>query len=126
MCQADNGVTHLIANKHRLSENVTPIHYAFTLRPDLKAFTFAGGEVIDIRVHKPTKVIALNAVELDITSASVTNAEGCRLVAAISYDTEHEQALFSFDGVVGKGKWQLHITFNGEINDKLHGFYRSY
>jgi puromycin-sensitive aminopeptidase len=126
MCKADNGITHEIVNKHRLSDVVKPRHYAVTIRPDLTNFTFAGAQVVDIRVKKPVKEIRVNAVDLNITHACVVNDTGSMLEAKVSYDAEHEQAVFTFDGVVGKGLWQLHDTFTGEINNKLHGFYRSF
>jgi puromycin-sensitive aminopeptidase len=125
MCNLHNRATHEIVNKHRLSANVKPIHYSITIRPDLKSFTFAGGEVIDIQVKKATSVITLNAVDLDITNVTVSNEKGSCLVANVVYDVEHEQVHFKFDGVVGKGRWKLSLNFAGEINNKLHGFYRS-
>jgi puromycin-sensitive aminopeptidase len=125
MCMSHDDNVQVTADRYRLPATVVPEHYALTLRPDLKSFTFAGGEVIDIRVKEAVSEIVLNAAELTISDAYVTDAAGCRLNGTVSLDEETERAIIRFDGVVGKGSWKLHLSFAGVINNKLHGFYRS-
>ena len=141
MCQLHNGTGIVIApHSHRLPKTVVPSRYDLTLSPDLAAATFTGREVIDIDVSAPVSEIVLNASELLLTEAYVTDANGTRLTGAITNGAgqlldgsvsiadlkdDLELAIIKFNGTLGKGKWQLHIAFNGILNDKLHGFYRS-
>jgi puromycin-sensitive aminopeptidase len=129
MCMAHNhnnlaGAT-VVRGAKRLPETVVPEHYQLALSPDLKNFTFTGDEVIDIRVKAPVDSIALNAVDLDITDAYVVDATGSRLNGTVTLDKDNEQAIIAFAGTVGKGKWQLHLSFAGKLTTRLSGFYRS-
>ena len=55
----------------RLSQNVMPVHYAITLKPDLESHTFSGHETITISLLAPTKKIALHSKDLLIKNVSV-------------------------------------------------------
>ena len=125
MCRADNRTTLEIPSKVRLPGTVVPKHYSLTLRPDLTAFTFTGDEVVDISVKQPVNEIVLNASELTISRAVVTDANGSRLNGKVTLDEANERAIIAFDGTIGVGDWSLAIGFAGILNNKLHGFYRS-
>jgi puromycin-sensitive aminopeptidase len=124
MCMADKD-TALEVSSIRLPETVVPEHYAITLRPDITNASFSGDEVIDVKVKAPVSEILINAAELTLSQVFVTDSFGTTLRGQVSMDEPNERAVIKFDGVVGKGKWKLHISFNGVLNDKLHGFYRS-
>jgi puromycin-sensitive aminopeptidase len=125
-CMDNNGsVLAVAAGSARLPETIVPEHYQLTLSPDLKAFTFDGEEVIDIRVKAPVEHIVLNAVDLDITDAYIVDSCGTRMNATVKLDAANEHAVFDFHGTVGKGKWKLHLRFAGKLTTKLSGFYRS-
>jgi puromycin-sensitive aminopeptidase len=122
----ENGMTFAVPNQHRLQKIVVPRHYAVTIRPDFETRTFTGGEVIDIKVKHQTPDIRINSKDLLITAAHLTDDHGTRLNGTVSYDEEHEVAIIAFEGgSVGKGKWQLHLSFNGQVTDRLHGLYSS-
>ena len=53
------------AGAQRLPGGVRPTHYALTITPDLQAATFAGAETIDVVLSTPTRVITLNAAEIE-------------------------------------------------------------
>lgn len=125
MCMLENNMVLTVRSKHRLPKDVAPRHYAITLRPDFETRSFTGGEVIDIKVKRQLQEISLNAKDLTITSAYLTDELGTRINAAIRIDEEHELAVLDFGGSVGNGKWQLHVSFSGQITDKLHGLYSS-
>ncbi|MCL1597595.1 MAG: hypothetical protein M3094_00300, partial [Actinomycetia bacterium] len=57
---------------YRLPRTVIPSHYEITIEPDLDAATFSGSVVIDVDVEESVTEIVLNAIELDIESASIT------------------------------------------------------
>ena len=113
------------ADAFRLPRQVLPLRYDLRLEPDLKAATFAGRETITVAVSRPTKTIILNAVELQITSASIDNGKGLSHRAVIRLDEPAERCRLTFPSVIPTGKWLLSLSFRGRLNDKLRGFYRS-
>ena len=108
----------------RLPETVLPTHYALTLTPDLNAATFTGSETIDVTVSEPVKSITLNAAEITIQAVQVT-VGGSRQTAAVSMDTEKQQATLTFANALPAGKAALTINYNGILNGELRGFYLS-
>jgi aminopeptidase N/puromycin-sensitive aminopeptidase len=103
----------------RLPTNARPDHYTLALTPNIAAATFSGTETIDLTLAAPSKTITLNALELQIQSASVDGKEG-----TVSYDPAKEQATIAFNAPLA-GKVALKMAFTGILNDKLRGFYLS-
>eukprot|EP00058_Branchiostoma_floridae_P012436 XP_002597924.1 hypothetical protein BRAFLDRAFT_79834 [Branchiostoma floridae] len=85
----------------RLPQDVNPTNYALRLQPDLDKFTFTGKEVISVQVQKATDKVVLNSVDITIATAT--------------FRAENET----------KGAGELTLEFEGELNDKMKGFYRS-
>jgi puromycin-sensitive aminopeptidase len=111
---------------YRLATTVVPHRYRLELTPDLDAATFAGDAVIDVTVIEAVGSITLNAAELDIISAELTEASGRTLASTgVDVDEEEERATITFPETLSPGPATLHLTFTGILNDKLHGFYRS-
>src|SRR5262245_60205688 len=110
---------------HRLPNTVSPERYAIKLTPDLTNWTFAGEQAVAVRIHQPVREIILNAAELAIDAVWLTDARGNRQDGSIAFDSENEQARFSFARDLAPGTGELGIKFSGLLNDKLHGFYRS-
>ena len=109
-----------------LPGHVRPLKYTLTLAPDLELFTFTGEETIDLDISEPTSEIVLNAAELQLRTASVTRGDGSTLSAhSISHDEDAETVTLSFGAALPAGQAQLSIQFTGQLNDRLHGFYRS-
>ncbi len=108
-------------NGVRLSTDVVPTRYEISLKPDLEAFVFEGEETIHLTLKKPTRVITLHSVDLDIKSVRVGEIEAQKII----YDKKAETATFSFADTIPKGAMSLTIVFTGVLNDKMHGFYRS-
>ncbi len=110
-----------------LPPHVRPTKYRITLAPDLSLFTFAGEEMIDLEVAQPTSEIVLNAAEISVQAASLTLPDGRVIPAArIAPDSAAETVAFQFGEKVPAGRAQLQLRFTGELNDRLHGFYRSH
>ncbi len=108
-----------------LPSSVRPVQYTLEIQPDLDQFTFRGHAQITVDVVEPTSTIVLNALDLELESASLTR-EGSSIAAdAVELDKERETAAIRFDGGVPLGQATLEVSFNGELNDQLHGFYRS-
>jgi puromycin-sensitive aminopeptidase len=99
-----------------------PSHYDIELDLDLETFTFAGSVGIDIEVVEETGSIVLNAAEVDIKSARISNDVD---IEEITYDDEKEMARLVFASPLSPGSYRLEIEHSGVINDQLRGLYRS-
>ena len=100
--------------------------YKPVLEPDLENFTFKGHGTIEVKVLKPTDRIVLNAKELQIQEAIVTDRRGTELKGEVTLDEVNELATIKFAGKLAKGRWTLAMRWTGIHNDKLKGFYRSF
>ncbi|HEV2370101.1 MAG TPA: M1 family metallopeptidase, partial [Acidimicrobiales bacterium] len=110
---------------YRLPRTVVPVRYDLTLTPDLVDARFAGEARIQVQVTETVTEVVLNAVELDLLSASLVNEAGDIVDGTVSYDEAEERATIALDAPAEAGRWELDVTFTGILNDKLHGFYRS-
>jgi puromycin-sensitive aminopeptidase len=111
---------------YRLPRTVVPSRYDLTLEPDLDAGTFAGTIEVALRVLEPVTEIVLNANELQIASATLTGADGHAVeVSKILTDDDAERATLPLAETAAPGDWTLRITYAGQLNPRLTGFYRS-
>src|SRR4051794_32213975 len=115
-----------VNDPYRLPRSAVPSRYELVLEPDLAASTFAGTCATALDVVEATDTLVLNAIELDLSAASVVGSGGEKLVAdSIELDEESERATLRFGTPLAVGSWTLRTEFSGILNDKLHGFYRS-
>jgi aminopeptidase N/puromycin-sensitive aminopeptidase len=112
------------AKAQRLPDTVHPEHYNLILAPDLKAATFTGSEKIDVQIQKPVDSITLNAIEIKFQSVK-TKLNGKVVEAAVTEDTDKQQATFNFHRQLPVGKLTLEIEYTGTLNGELRGFYLS-
>ncbi len=112
-------------SSHRLPETATPERYAIRLTPDLTRFTFTGEETITITVHEATQDLVLNACELTIQQVALTDETGASQPGRATLDEPNERAVLEFPQAIRPGRYTLRIAFEGSLNDKLRGFYRS-
>src|SRR5919106_256174 len=110
---------------YTLPTTVYPERYQIRLTPDLAACTFAGEETVLLTVCEPVREIVLNTCELAIHTVAVTPADGHTVQGTAALDEPNERTILRFPQTLSPGPWQLHLTFSGILNDKLHGFYRS-
>ena len=113
----------------RLPGGVVPRHYAIELAPDLEGATFAGSVAIDVDVAAPVDSITLNAAELTIVGARLVAESGEAVELDSRLDAASERLILSRrgggSGGFAAGPARLDISFEGILNDQLHGFYRS-
>jgi aminopeptidase N len=87
---------------------------------------FVGDENVTLQVKSATKNITLHALEIVVKTASVT--QHGKTVATLTNQTKDattERVSLDFDNEIAPGDATLHLTFTGELNDKMAGFYRS-
>ncbi|KAJ5032783.1 uncharacterized protein L3040_009375 [Drepanopeziza brunnea f. sp. 'multigermtubi'] len=112
-----------------LPAHTKPLHYNITLEPDFTTFKYRGSVVIDLDVVEDTDSISVNTLELEILSTKVISGVDTVVSASpsLTYDEDSQTTKVAFEGkTLKKGsKAQLLMTFNGELNDKMAGFYRS-
>ena len=115
----------------RLPTSSLPRRYELRLAPNLDEARFDGEEQIEIEVLEETSEIVLNALDLEIASASLrrgwTNdgALGDEIALRPQLDEEREMVVLAASSPIAPGNYALHCVFSGILNDKLCGFYRS-
>ncbi|MBZ5525020.1 MAG: M1 family metallopeptidase [Acidobacteriia bacterium] len=114
--------TAALAGAQRLPNNVVPDHYDLTFTPDLKQATFAGSEVVRVRLIQPGRSVVLNAAEIAFKEASITQ-DGRTQAAQVSLAPGKEQATLTVAEPLAAGPASIQIQFTGILNDKLRGFY---
>ncbi|XP_075533942.1 puromycin-sensitive aminopeptidase isoform X1 [Dermacentor variabilis] len=108
----------------RLPANVRPVNYKIELKPDLKKLAFDGKIVVTVQIRKPSDVFVLNSLALDIKSAEYISDDGKEhKVSSIATSKEEERITIKFDTVLAPGTGKLGISYSGEMNGKLKGFY---
>src|SRR4051812_48025106 len=108
----------------RLPSQVRPLRYDITLTPNLSDFSFQGEETIRLEVNEQTNTVTLHAIELKVSSASLSLGDGRSIAARnIQMDERHETATFTFGQQLPMGQVNLLVRFTGTLNDQLRGFY---
>jgi aminopeptidase N len=103
--------------------DANPIQYTIHLEPDLNTFEFKGSTSILLEAVKPIGEIALNALELAISSCEVKK-NSQYVECAFSVDSDEEEInVFLPEKMIGET--ELRFDYLGEINNKMAGFYRS-
>ncbi len=113
------------ADPHRLPRTIEPVAYRLELTPDLEAASFGGSVEIDVRVLEQTDHVVLNSAELDIVAASVVLPAGDAVEVGTSLDEAAERLVLTLPAPLAEGDATVRLAFEGTLNDKLHGFYRS-
>ncbi|THF95506.1 hypothetical protein TEA_025928 [Camellia sinensis var. sinensis] len=113
----------------RLPKFAVPKRYDINLKPDLVTCKFAGAVKITVDVVTGTKFIVLNAVDLvvDRNSLHFTDTSGCKVAEVLGVELfeEDEIMVVEFPQKLQLGLGVLCIAFEGTLNDKMKGFYRS-
>ncbi len=103
--------------------DVNPINYELVFSPDLKNFKFDGKETINVYCKKNTKSIILNCAEIKIITCKI-EIKG-RIVECTPKINEKKEELQIILKEKITGKASILIEFQGILNDRLLGFYRS-
>src|SRR5215475_902143 len=121
-------VTALILTSHafaqRLPNDATPSHYDLSFDVDLAHARFAGTETIRVDLPRPTRTVTLNAAEITFRDVTIESG-GSTQTATVAVDEGKQMATLRVARPLAKGPAQIHIAYNGILNDKLRGFYLS-
>jgi len=102
---------------------IKPINYELTFEPDLNKFIFEGKETIAIYCNKATKNISLNCAEIKIFSCKIKNRNK-EIPCFTKINEKKEELVISLNQKI-TGMALIKIEFQGILNDRLLGFYRS-
>jgi puromycin-sensitive aminopeptidase len=113
-------------DSYRLPSYATPTRYDIRLEPNLAEARFQGVVAVTLTVHQPTAELILNTAELRITDAFIRQAGGRPIHPQVELMEDTERCWLRFPERLGRGECLLQLTFDGALNDKLRGFYRSH
>ena len=113
------------SDRHRLPTGVTPRRYELEIAPDLTAATFEGTVDIDAEVTEATDTIVLHAVDLELSTVWVRPRGGHAIDPDVEADPDHEMVRLHLGRRLAPGDVEIHIDFQGKLDDQLVGFYRS-
>ena len=100
-----------------------PKHYHITLTPDLEGFRFSGAVIITGELPSRLNEVTLNALELAIWRCLVT-IDDAKLICPFFMDPAKEELCIRLPRAFA-GELEISIDFEGLINDRMAGFYRS-
>ena len=109
----------------KLPKDVRPTEYSIRIAPDLQKLTFTGSETVRLHAKKPVTKLVLNALEMEIASASL---DGRPLPEkAIVLDETEQTLTLNLPNELSAGDHELALAFSGKINAQGQGlFYARY
>jgi puromycin-sensitive aminopeptidase len=105
---------------YRLPTAARPVRYDVSLRPALEESSFSGEVTIQLDIERWSDELVLNAIELNILGCQVDGDD-----AEWQLDEATERLWVRPALSLAEGPCTLKIQFDGILNDKLRGFYRS-
>ena len=109
----------------KLPKEVVPTEYSVRIVPNIDNFTFAGTEIVKLKVGSRVREFVLNALELKTEAASVDGKE--LPVSAMKIDRENELLTLTLSSELAPGDHTLALRFSGKINQQGQGlFYMHY
>jgi len=102
---------------------VRPIRYSLCLEPDLVHFRFSGQVDIELHSRDPVEQVVLNILELAVWSCKL-QLDDKKIPCTFQINPEKEELKIDLPEIMS-GTFFLTIDYQGEINDKMAGFYRS-
>src|SRR5438477_11797003 len=105
----------------KLPKQVVPEEYAIRIAPDIAKRTFTGTETVKLNVREPVRQLVLNALEIQIASASLDGK--ALLASAIKLDPKEETLTLAVASELPAGAHSLELNFAGKINQQGQGLY---
>jgi len=109
----------------KLPKEVVPTDYSIRIVPNIDALKFSGTETVKLDVRNPVHRLVLNALEMEISEASLDGKVLPK--SAIQIDSENELLILALPSEVAAGNHRLALSFSGKINQQGQGlFYMRY
>jgi aminopeptidase N len=106
-----------------MSDSIRPVHYQLEIIPDLPQFRFSGRVTVDLETDQPVSRVDLNLLELAVWKCRLQQGDAWRPCAfSLTPDRELLTVLLPEPC---NGEFRLEIEYDGRINDRMAGFYRS-
>jgi len=105
----------------KLPKEVVPTDYSIRIIPNIDAFTFTGAETVKLKVRSPVHQLVLNALELEITEASLDDQVLPK--SALKVDKEKELLTLALPSELPPGDHTLALSFSGKINQQGQGLF---
>lgn len=106
----------------RLSPTIRPTSYELQFRLDFDRFAFTGRQKTVVRITEETQELRLHCEKLSIRDLSLfTRGEK----APVTHEQEEGELHIISGEPLDPGEYLLQVSFSGELNDDLAGFYRS-
>jgi len=112
------------AAAQRLPTSVTPEHYDLAFSIDLQHERFSGTTGIDVRVAQAATTIRLNALDMDITRATIASG-GRTQTATVAMDAKEQTAALTVPNAIPAGNARIEIEYHAPLNTSLRGLYIS-
>ncbi|GMN36050.1 hypothetical protein TIFTF001_005719 [Ficus carica] len=113
----------------RLPKFAVPKRYDIRLKPDLISCKFSGSVSIDVDVVADTRFIVLNVANLFVNTSSIsfTSRTSSKVFqpSKVEIFEDDEILVLEFAKSLPIGEGVLAIEFEGILNDKMKGFYKS-
>ncbi|MCP4630159.1 MAG: M1 family metallopeptidase [bacterium] len=104
-------------------QQIVPLNYRLQLEPDLETFSFTGKCNYLFEAPEPVREVPLNILEIAIWSCRIQlNQQWVN--CSFRIDPENEEVVIYLPEPLS-GNFILEIDYQGLINDKMAGFYRS-
>jgi aminopeptidase N len=109
----------------KLPKEVVSTDYSIRIVPNIDALKFSGTETVKLDVRNPVHRLVLNALEMEISEASLDGKVLPK--SAIQIDSENELLILALPSEVAAGNHRLALSFSGKINQQGQGlFYMRY
>ena len=103
---------------NRLPTDVVPILYDINVTPDAANMAFSGSETVQVDVRKPVRSITLNALNLDIKSATVDGKP-----VRYRLDKDDQQLILTLPATAKVGRHSVSLQWTGTINQSAAGLF---
>jgi tricorn protease interacting factor F2/3 len=103
--------------------SVFPKNYKLTFEPDFHSFTFKGHELISLQIGSEVNSIQLHSLNLKVFHCYLSEGS---YKQELQFEIDKKGYLsINLNNKISQKEIQIEIEFEGDLNDKLAGFYRS-
>jgi aminopeptidase N len=107
----------------QLPKTAVPRHYELRIQPDLAARTTRGTARITLDVLQPVRELVLNALNLDIVSATLLDDPARPQPLATRTDSEKQSLTLALPAGLPVGPHTVAIDYRGKIGTQAEGFF---